>query len=32
MRDADGREALLRFVEHKGELFDAINVATCLNR
>jgi hypothetical protein len=32
MRDAEGREALLRFVEDKGGLFDTINVATCLNR
>jgi hypothetical protein len=32
IRDADGREALLGLVESKGGLFDATNVATCLNR
>jgi hypothetical protein len=32
IRDADGREALLGLVVSKGDLFDAMNVATCLNR
>jgi hypothetical protein len=30
--DAEGREALLQLVEEKGRDFDAVNVATCLNR
>jgi hypothetical protein len=29
---AEGREALLQLVEEKGRDFNAINVATCLNR
>jgi hypothetical protein len=29
---AEGREALLQLVEEKGRNFDAVNVATCLNR
>jgi hypothetical protein len=30
--DAKGCEALLRLVEAKGRDFNAVNVATCLNR
>jgi hypothetical protein len=29
---AEGREALLQLVEEKGRDFNAVNVATCLNR